>query len=133
MMWCYKTHQKTLMLLVHCDNFTVPEFVGDPYPNSFTLYIIMGTRWRYITWYPGVLRYPGVQRAESYSGFVPGRSTSLQLLSMLDTITDIVDSSGQVDIIYMDFQKAFDQAPHRRLIEKVKSHGIQGCILKAQR
>ena len=62
-------------------------------------------------------------------GFVPGRSTSLQLLSMLDTITDIVDSSGQVDIIYMDFQKAFDQVPHRRLIEKVKSRGIQGCIL----
>ena len=62
-------------------------------------------------------------------GFVPGRSTSLQLLNMLDTITDAVDSNGQVDIIYMDFQKAFDQVPHMRLIEKVKSHGIHGCIL----
>ena len=51
-------------------------------------------------------------------GFIPGRSTSLQLLTMLDTITDVVDSNGQVDVIYMDFMKAFDQVPHKRLLKK---------------
>ena len=33
-------------------------------------YITMGTRWRYITWYPGVQRYPGVRRAESYTVYI---------------------------------------------------------------
>ena len=62
-------------------------------------------------------------------GFIPGRSTSLQLLTMLDTITDVVDSNGQVDVIYMDFMKAFDQVPHKRLLKKVESHGIHGFVL----
>ena len=29
-----------------------------------------------------------------------------------------------VDIIYLDFQKAFDKVPHQRLILKLKSHGM---------
>ena len=62
-------------------------------------------------------------------GFIPGRSTSLQLLKMLDSVTEAIDSNDQVDIIYMDFMKAFDRVPHRRLLEKVKSYGIDGCIL----
>ena len=63
-------------------------------------------------------------------GFIPGRSTSLQLLKMLDFVTDAVDSSCQVDVAYMDFVKAFDQVPHRRLMAKVESYGITGDILK---
>ena len=63
-------------------------------------------------------------------GFIPGRSTSLQLLKMLDAVTNAIDNNNQVDIIYMDFMKAFDRVPHRRLIEKVKSYGIDGCILR---
>ena len=33
-----------------------------------------------------------------------------------------------VDIIYLDFQKAFDKVPHRKLLNKVESHGISGHI-----
>ena len=29
----------------------------------------------------------------------------------------------------MDFAKAFDKVPHRRVVSKLKSHGIQGKIL----
>ena len=50
-------------------------------------------------------------------GFIPGRSTSLQLLKMLDSVTEAIDSNDQVYIIYMDFMKAFDRVPHRRLLE----------------
>jgi len=35
-----------------------------------------------------------------------------------------------VDIIYLDFQKAFDHIPHNRLLSKVKSYGIEGNLLK---
>eukprot|EP00061_Rhincodon_typus_P015360 g42988.t1 len=29
-----------------------------------------------------------------------------------------------VDIVYVDFNKAFDKVPHGRLVQKAKSHGI---------
>ena len=34
-----------------------------------------------------------------------------------------------VDILYLDFDKAFDNVPHRRLLLKPKIHSITGCIL----
>jgi ribonucleases P/MRP protein subunit RPP40 len=35
-----------------------------------------------------------------------------------------------LDVIYLDFQKAFDKVPHRRLLRKVQSLGINGQIYK---
>ena len=34
-----------------------------------------------------------------------------------------------VDIIYLDFQKAFDKVPHQRLLLKLKAHGIRDSII----
>ena len=62
-------------------------------------------------------------------GFVTGRSCVTQLLDVLDSWTKTLDNGGSVDAIYMDYQKAFDSVPHRRLISKVKSHGIDGNVL----
>ena len=62
-------------------------------------------------------------------GFVTGRSCVTQLLDVLDIWTKTLDEGGTVDAIYMDFQKAFDSVPHRRLIAKVKAHGIEGNTL----
>ena len=39
-------------------------------------------------------------------------------------ITKWVDDGSPVDVIYLDFQKAFDKVPHQRLILKLKSHGM---------
>ena len=63
-------------------------------------------------------------------GFMGGRSTSLQLLKVLNEWTQILDDGGLIDCIYMDFMKAFDKVPHRRLLEKCKSYGINGQIHK---
>ena len=62
-------------------------------------------------------------------GFLSGRSTILQLLHVMDEWTDILDAGGTIDVCYMDFMKAFDKVPHRRLIAKFHSHGVQGKLL----
>ena len=62
-------------------------------------------------------------------GFLRGRSTVLQLLSIIDDWTVKLDSGGQIDCIYMDFEKAFDKVPHRRLISKLHSYGIHSKII----
>ena len=62
-------------------------------------------------------------------GFIAGRSTVLQLLKVMDEWTKIIDEGGEIDVIFMDFMKAFDKVPHRRLILKLKSYGIDGPLL----
>ena len=61
-------------------------------------------------------------------GFISGRSTTTQLLYYLDECTRIVANGGVVDSIYLDFSKAFDTVPHRRLLGKVEAYGIQGNL-----
>jgi len=46
-------------------------------------------------------------------------------------VTNYIDSGHPVDVIYLDFQKAFDKVPHGRLVSKLEdTHGIGGEILK---
>jgi len=46
----------------------------------------------------------------------------------LDLVTDSLDNQDNVDVIYLDFAKAFDKVPHGRLLDKLKSHGIEGKV-----
>ena len=39
-----------------------------------------------------------------------------------------IEQGNNIDIIYLDFKKAFDTVPHKRLLEKIKSYGILGNI-----
>lgn len=59
-------------------------------------------------------------------GFIPGRSTTLQLLKVTEEWTRSLDEGDTTDVILLDFKKAFDSVPHRRLLEKVRSYGITG-------
>ena len=61
-------------------------------------------------------------------GFVTGRSTVTQLLKYLDECIDEIVDGGIIDVIYMDFAKAFDTVPHRRLMHKLEAYGIRGMI-----
>ena len=62
-------------------------------------------------------------------GFIKGRSTSLQLLQILDKWTELLKNGGQIDVIYTDLEKAFDKIPHKMLISKLSSHGLNKEII----
>ena len=60
----------------------------------------------------------------SQHGFLKARSCLTNLLCFFEEIAKWMDEGSPVDIIYLDFQKAFDKVPHQRLILKLKSHGM---------
>ena len=64
---------------------------------------------------------------ETQHGFTKGKSCLTNLLKFLEEVTKYVDEGNPVDVLYLDFtifSKAFDKVPHKRLVEKVKAHGI---------
>ena len=62
--------------------------------------------------------------------FLPGRSTTLQLLKVSDKWTEAVDRGKEVGIIYLSVRKAFDIVPHIRLINILEQYGIRGKNLQ---
>lgn len=67
--------------------------------------------------------------SDAQYGFRPGRSCVIQLLEILDEWTKIVDNGDPIDVIYLDFSKAFDSVAHERLLFKLHNMGIQGTLL----
>jgi hypothetical protein len=55
---------------------------------------------------------------DSQHGFMPGKSCASNLVEFMDFVTEAVDKGNAVDIFYLDFSKAFDKVPHKRLVEK---------------
>ena len=49
-------------------------------------------------------------------GFLKGRSTVLQLLHIMDEWTECLETGGQINAIYTDFEKAFDSDHTRSLL-----------------
>ena len=62
-------------------------------------------------------------------GFVGGKSCLSNLLESVDCITNILGEGAPVDILYLDFCKAFDTVPHYRLLAKLEKYGIKGKTL----
>lgn len=67
---------------------------------------------------------------DSQHGFRKGRSCLTNVLEFLQFTSNKVDRREPVDVIYLDFQKAFDTVPHRRLVLKLKALGIGGNLLR---
>jgi len=67
---------------------------------------------------------------DSQHGFRKGRSCLTNLLVFLDKVTGYIDEGYMVDIIYLDFAKAFDKVQHQRLLDKLLGHGIYGKVFR---
>jgi hypothetical protein len=63
-------------------------------------------------------------------GFLPRVSCLSNLLECLDTVYGIIEEDKCADVIYLDFQKAFDSVPHKRLTAKLEAYGITGKMLR---
>ena len=53
-----------------------------------------------------------------------------QLLSTVDDWAKSLDKGKSTHAIFLDFAKAFDSVPHRRLLIKLENVGIRGKLLK---
>ncbi len=84
-----------------------------------------------------IIRDKIVEHMESHNlfsvhqyGFRKGYSCVTQLIEVLDEWTEIIDQSDSVDVVFLDFKKAFDTVPHKRLIKKLKGYKIEGKVIK---
>jgi retron-type reverse transcriptase len=65
----------------------------------------------------------------SQQGFRNKRSCLTNLLAFMEKVAEYLDSGEPVDVVFLDFQKAFDKVPHKRLIESLRDIGIKGKLL----
>lgn len=67
--------------------------------------------------------------SESQHGFIPGRSTTTNLFVVTQFISDQLDNSSQVDVIYTDFSRAFDRLNHNMLLNKLHRFGFSNQLV----
>ncbi|XP_064032416.1 uncharacterized protein LOC135192961 [Pogoniulus pusillus] len=65
----------------------------------------------------------------SQHGFRKGRSCLTNLISFYDQVTRLVNVGKAVDVVYLDFSKAFDTVCHKKLLAKLAAHGLDRFTL----
>ncbi|KAH0817019.1 hypothetical protein GEV33_005772 [Tenebrio molitor] len=63
-------------------------------------------------------------------GFQARRSTVTNLLSVTHFLQVNLDARKQIDVIYMDFSKAFDRVDHKLLLTKLDSFGFSDNLIQ---
>ena len=66
----------------------------------------------------------------SQHGFRKNRSCLTQLIDHLDSVLRSLSNGDEVDVIYLDFSKAFDKVDLNILVAKLEKYGVTGKLLK---
>ena len=62
-------------------------------------------------------------------GFRKKRSCESQLILTTQDLASSLEEGEQIDAVLLDFSKAFDKVPHRRLLLKLHHYGVRGPLL----
>ena len=46
------------------------------------------------------------------------------------SLTETLESGDRIDVVHMDFEKAFDKVPHNRLLSKLKAYKLHNTIIE---
>ena len=79
-------------------------------------HIIVSNIWKHLHKHDIILHFQ--------HGFQSGLSCESQLIETVHDWMTALDNKTQTDAILLDFAKAFDKVPHKRLLSKLISYGI---------
>lgn len=79
--------------------------------------------------YIHIFNHVKINISTNQHGFMPRRSTLTNLLNFTHYVSSGLDKRKQVDVIYTDFQKAFDKVDHDILINKLTDYNFASPLL----
>ena len=80
----------------------------------------------------GYIRQVWEDRDWLYEGqhdFRPGYSYKSQIITVCQDISDTLDEAARLNVIIIDFSKAFDLVPHDRLLKKITALGVDSRVV----
>ena len=58
-----------------------------------------------------------------------GYSCESQIITVCQDIADSLDNRDRINVIIVDFSKAFDSVPHGQLLEKIANSGVDARVV----
>jgi hypothetical protein len=67
---------------------------------------------------------------DTQHGLLNSKSCCTNLLEFMEVVSGAADDNVPMDVIFLDFAKAFDKVPREKLMHKVRNHGIHPELVR---